>query len=198
MTLPRGRRSDRSCWRNPSRDRRPPCPRPPCRCARRAPRAARRWSRETACRRRSRCCASSRSQSTRRTDLVLPDQLAGRRVERLHGVHGVGEIHDAVVHERRRLIRAALVHRPHPREPQILDVVACDLSQRAVAPGLVVAAHHQPVAGRRIAQHLVGDGTEVLHLAGDGQATRTAGTPAPGAPGALGGVTRCTGCDMVH
>ena len=35
---------------------------------------------------------------------------------------GVGEIHDAVVHERHRLVGAGLVHRPHPRQPQVLDV----------------------------------------------------------------------------
>ena len=61
-------------------------------------------------------------------------------------------------------------HRPDPRELQILDVVARDLVQRAVAPRLIVAARHQPVARRRIAQHLVGDRHEVLDLARDRQA----------------------------
>ena len=35
-----------------------------------------------------------------RPDFVLPDQVARARVERLHDVAGVDEIHDAVVHER--------------------------------------------------------------------------------------------------
>ena len=89
------------------------------------------------------------------------------RIERLQDVHRVHEIHDPVVHERHRLIRAAFLHRPHPRELQILHVGARDLVERAVAPALIVAAHHQPVAGIRIAQHRVGDRRVVLHLAGD-------------------------------
>ena len=64
----------------------------------------------------------------RRTDLVLPDQLAGRRVERLHRVHGVGEEHDAVVDERRRLIRARPRSSPTPTraaDPSTLSRVIC-------------------------------------------------------------------------
>ena len=121
-----------------------------------------------------------------RPDVVLPDQLAGARVERLQDVRGVDQIDDAVVHERHRFARAAaFVHRPHPHELQILDVVAGDLRQRAVAPALVVAPRHQPVAGIRIAQHLVGHRYVVLHLAfggdpddGVGAAAATASAPA--------------------
>ena len=57
-------------------------------------------------------------------DLVFPDQIAGGGVERLHHVAGVAEIHDAVVHERHRLVRAGVVHRPAPRQLQLLDVAA--------------------------------------------------------------------------
>ena len=89
---------------------------------------------------------------------------ACRMLQRVH------EIHDPVVHERHRLVRAAFLHRPHPRELQILHVGARDFVERAVAPALIVAAHHQPVAGIRIAQHRVGDRHVVLHLAGDGDA----------------------------
>ena len=41
-----------------------------------------------------------------------------------------------------------------------------------MAPALIVAARHQPVAGIRIAQHLVGDVGVVLHRAGDREAER--------------------------
>ncbi len=100
-----------------------------------------------------------------RPDLVLPDQIAGGGIERLHHVAGVAEIHDAVVHERHRLVRAGIVHRPAPGQAQLLDVVFLDLFERAVAPRLVVAPRHQPVAGRRIAQHRIGHRHVVLHLA---------------------------------
>ena len=59
-----------------------------------------------------------------------------------------------------------------PRELQVLHVGARDLVERAVAPALIVAAHHQPVARIGIAQHRVGDRRVVLHLAGDGEASR--------------------------
>ena len=113
--------------------------------------------------------------------MVLPDQVARLRVERLDDVHRVGEIDDAVVHDRRRLVRLPFVHAPDPRELQLLHVVARDLRQRTVAPALIVAPHHQPVARILAAQHLVGDRYEVLHLAGDRQAQRTgvAGRSAP-------------------
>ena len=42
---------------------------------------------------------------------------------------------------------------------------ARDLVERAVAPRLVVAARHQPVARRRVLQHRVGDRHVVLHFA---------------------------------
>ena len=119
--------------------------------------------------------------------MVLPDQVARPRVERLDDVRRVVEIHDAVVHERARFVALAFVHRPDPRQLQLLDVVACDLGQRAVAPALVVAPRHQPVARIRIAQHLVGHGNVVLHLARDGDAERARrrAPPRPPAPGAL-------------
>ena len=68
-----------------------------------------------------------------------------------------------------RLVRAAFRHRPHPRQLQIADVGAGDLLQRAVAPAVIVAAEHQPIAGIGFPQHLVGDRDEVLDPAGDRQ-----------------------------
>ena len=131
-----------------------------------------------------------------RADLVLPDQVAGRGVQGLHHVHGVGEIHDAVVHERVGLVGAAFVHRPRPRQAQVLDVGAGDFGERAVAPRLVIAAGHQPVAGRRRAQHLVGDRHVVRHLALHAVSARRRGSLRPRAGlcpcarGAGGGAAR--------
>ena len=66
---------------------------------------------------------------------VLPDQIAGGGVERVDDVAGTGEEHHAVVHERRRLLRARL-QRPGPDEPQPRYVVTVDLVEGAVAPAL--------------------------------------------------------------
>ena len=51
-----------------------------------------------------------------------------------------------------------------------------DLGERAVAPGLVVAADHEPVAGIGMQQHLVGDRHVVLDFAGNGDASWSGGT----------------------
>jgi hypothetical protein len=103
-------------------------------------------------------------------DPVLPDQIARPAVECLNHVPRVGQVDDAVVHERHGLVPAPFVHRPDPREREPADVLTGDLGQWAVAPPLVVAPRHQPVAGIWIAQHGIGDGHVVLHLACDRQA----------------------------
>ena len=74
-------------------------------------------------------------------------------------------------------LRAAFVHRPDPRQLQVLRVVARDLRQRAEVRRVVIAPQHEPVARRRILQHLVGDGREVLDFAGDGHTRRAAAPP---------------------
>ena len=67
--------------------------------------------------------------------LVLPEQRAGLRVERLHVVAAVRHVHDAVVDERRRLLDARPERvRPHLRE--LRDVALVDLVERAVAPAV--------------------------------------------------------------
>ena len=53
----------------------------------------------------------------------FPDEVAALCVERLDDVAGTCEIHHAVVHDGRRLIRAGVVHRPHPCELEILHVI---------------------------------------------------------------------------
>jgi len=59
--------------------------------------------------------AWSRSRWCRRwsgAGTVLPDQIAGCRIERLNDTARIRQIHDAVVDERRRLLRTGVVHRP--------------------------------------------------------------------------------------
>ena len=100
---------------------------------------------------------------------LLPDQIAALAVERLDDAVAVVEEDDAVVRERRRLVGAALAHRRHPRELQLRDVVAGDLVERAEIARRLIPPQHRPVAGRRVAQHVVGDAGVVANLAGDGQ-----------------------------
>ncbi len=80
--------------------------------------------------------------------LVVPEDIAGLRVDSEGaGVVG-GEIEDAVAEERRGFEAAELAaggHRPHGRE--LRGVVRSDFRQRAEAPVAVVAAVSQPFLG---------------------------------------------------
>ena len=117
---------------------------------------------------------ASRAVRRRHPQTMLPNQVALAGVERLQHVTLIHQIHDAVVHERRRLVPPPTIrHRPDPGQPEILDVARRDLREGAVAPRLIIAANHQPVAGRRVLQHLIGHRNEVLHLARDRQPART-------------------------
>ena len=87
---------------------------------------------------------------------VLPDEVAGDGVDGLDDVGGVRHVEDAAVGERRALL-APLGEGARPHHAQLADVVAVDLVEGAVAPAVEGAAPHQPVAGRRVLQHLVGD-----------------------------------------
>ena len=116
---------------------------------------------------------------------ILPDQVAGRGVQRLHLVGVIPDVEDTVVHDRRALGRT-VGQRPGPGNLQVLDVVLGDLVERAEAEAVIGAAPHQPVARVRVAQHLVGDGTHVLRHIGrsrwlgahrDGSAEDTARAP---------------------
>ena len=76
----------------------------------------------------------------------------------------VGQIDDAVVHQRTGLIRQAFVHRPDPGEPQVVYVFPRNLRQCAVIPRLIIPADHEPVGGIGMNQHLIGDRNVFLHL----------------------------------
>ncbi len=112
------------------------------------------------------------------THARFPDEIAGFRIDRLHDVAGAREIHHAVVDDGRCLIRTRVVHRPDPRELQVLHVVARDLIERAVAPPVVIPAEDEPVARRRILQHLRRHRDVVLHFASDGDPAHASGAAA--------------------
>ena len=92
---------------------------------------------------------------------VLPQEVAGGRIEGLHDVLDVGEEHHPVVDDRLDLLIAEL-HGARPDEPQLGHVAGVDLVEGAVAPQRVAVAEADPVLGRGLAQHRVGDGHEVL------------------------------------
>jgi len=98
--------------------------------------------------------AAGVDQLLRQLALVLPEQVAGGRVQRLHLVAVVEDEEHAVVYQRRRLGGAGR-QRPHPSDAQVLDVVLVDLVERRIAPAVVGAPPHQPVAVVGRLEHLV-------------------------------------------
>ena len=69
------------------------------------------------------------------------------RVDRDHLVARRRDEHHAVVHDRRRLVAAASRRSRTPTPAAAASTLpACDLLERAVAPAVVRAADHQPVA----------------------------------------------------
>src|SRR6185436_5511232 len=74
---------------------------------------------------------------------VLPEQIAGARVERLHDVAVRFHEDRAVAHDR-NAFRRACRQRPAPREPQVLHVARVDLLQRAEALRVVAAPPAEP------------------------------------------------------
>ena len=93
---------------------------------------------------------------------VLPHQIARGGVNRLEHVAGIPQKHHAVVDQRRGLVDARL-HDARPDKLQRLDVRFVDPVERAVAPGLIVAAIDQPILWFRRPEDLVGDRDEVRH-----------------------------------
>ena len=91
---------------------------------------------------------------------VLPDEVAGHRVDGLDDVVGVGHVQHPAVGERRARLEP-LGEPPRPDHAQVADVLLVDLVEGAVAPAVGRAAPRQPVLGGRRLQHGVGDGHEV-------------------------------------
>ncbi len=101
----------------------------------------------------------------------LPQKIAVGGVDGLRAAAGRRQKHDAVVHERRRLMLSG-GHAPRPRERQLADVLFVDLCERAVARTVVGAPPVNPLARLRLLEHRVGDGpkhavadAEIPHLA---------------------------------
>ena len=90
------------------------------------------------------------------------------------------------MHDGRRLVGARIVHRPLPDELEMLNVVAVDLIQRAVAPALVVAAEHQPVTRRRVLEHFERHWNIVLHFTVNGHPSKIAECAATSAAACAG------------
>ena len=86
-------------------------------------------------------CREATLQLVGQLSLILPQQCSGPGVQRLDDVTGVGQVHHAVMHKRRGLVRA-IRHCPNPGKPQIVHVVTRDLVQWAVAPAVVRPAEH--------------------------------------------------------
>ena len=101
-------------------------------------------------------------QLLRQSPGILPDQVAGRAIDRLHLVGIVEDVEHAVMHDRRGL-GGARRERPGPGHLQILDVVLVDLVERAVAPAVIGAPPHQPVGRIGLEQHRIGHRLEVRH-----------------------------------
>ena len=116
---------------------------------------------------------------------VHPDDVAGHRVDGPDDVPRTGEEHDAVVHERRRLVVAG-PDRYRPRELQVADVVARDLVEGAVAVAVAGAPPAQPVARRRVGEEDVGDRGQLMRHRLVDEPRR----PPPGPLAGLGGAAR--------
>ena len=87
---------------------------------------------------------------------ILPQTGAVANVERLDEVARLHQEHDAVVDEGRGLLHA-LDHGPCPGETQVRYIGRVDLVEGAVTPVVVAAPPHEPVARRRVDEHLPGD-----------------------------------------
>src|SRR5207247_10383763 len=100
----------------------------------------------------------NRGRDTRRRGklvLVLPQQIALHRVQCLDDAARIGQIHDAVVHERRGLL-VSRSDGPGPGELELPDVLAIDLIERTVAPAIVRTSPVKPVGGGRVQQRFIG------------------------------------------
>ncbi len=95
---------------------------------------------------------------------LLPDQLAGQRIEGDDAPRALGNVHEPVGDDRGCDPAAVVPHRIGPDETQVVDVTAIDLGQRAVRGHVIGATIVDPVAGLRIMQPLVRDRNEVSGL----------------------------------
>jgi hypothetical protein len=97
---------------------------------------------------------------TKRT-LVVPNEVAILRIERLDEVAGVRKVHDAVIDQRSGLLTSSCDHSSRPDHAQLRDIILIDLVQRAVSPAILSTPPHEPVCGIRLFEHRVRDGHEL-------------------------------------
>ena len=96
---------------------------------------------------------------------VFPDQVAVGGIERQHAGARADHVHDALRDDRRGFLGAG--GKPaRPRHLEPADIAAVDLVERTEALLVVGAVEHQPVARRRIDQHVAGDRLEAVALCG--------------------------------
>ncbi len=121
---------------------------------------------------------------------VHPQHVAVARIDREQLVQRRRHEHDAVVDDRRCLMPLgdAGVHGPY--RPQLVDIARVDLIERAIAPAVVSAAEHQPVAVFGRNQTLVGHRRVIRYPLRDGKAGQQ--------PACAGNDQRKTPCGTSH
>lgn len=111
----------------------------------------------------------------RQVAAVLPEQAAGRCINRLDHVIGIAQEHHAFVDDGGSLIDARL-HGAGPDQLQPLHIGLVDLIQAAEAVAFVIAAHHDPVGRIGIAQNRIRDRRVAgQRMGGDGRAIHRRG-----------------------
>ena len=99
----------------------------------------------------------ARRDAGRQTARVLPEQVAGGGIERLHLVAVAVNEQDAVVDDRRRLIRLRWAATRSTPTRSSSNVTFVDLLQRAESRRVVGPPPRQPLAVGRLRQHGFGD-----------------------------------------
>ena len=92
---------------------------------------------------------------------MLPLQVARSRIDCLDYIARLRHIQDAIIGERGALLAPRReTSRPDHSEPT--HVLPVHLIQRAVPPAVERATPHQPVVGRGLLEHRVGDGDKLV------------------------------------
>ena len=104
-----------------------------------------------------------RHSGVRRTGAPVPPQFfAGSGVERDHLVVRRRDEHHAVVDNRRGLVTVVHPRRPQPHGLQPFDSGGSDLVERTIAPPVIRATDHEPVAVLRLLEPVCGH--RLVHL----------------------------------
>ncbi len=93
---------------------------------------------------------------------IAPEDIAGLRIERNHLTSRSGYEHRTVIDQGSGFMHARLAGNSRPDQAQLRHVARVDLIERAIAPAVIGAANHQPIAFARVFQALRGDGRIIL------------------------------------